>query len=237
MAKKSKTSSSSSSSSGALPLCQRSVDLLFVLYYIIFIFTVGFTDLHNFTASVMRVPVTDLEHMDLTWPPKFLTSLYFKWARTVDPLLYENPTWWQVIEWINLLSLLPYAFIALFGFLRGWNWVRNWGIVFSSFTLYSLFLCIGCSLYGATPTPNPPIFVAVYIPYAILPILVIMRLWADKPFSEPMSAVKSAFLHFVGWSTMAVFFSYCLKWFVVYEPGMIPAEVLAEIEPILAQLP
>ena len=49
----------------ALPISSRTVDLLISFYYIVFLFTVTFTDLHNFTASVLGVEVKDLEHMEL----------------------------------------------------------------------------------------------------------------------------------------------------------------------------
>lgn len=81
---------------GPLPLSLRSIDAWLAIWFVIFAFTTTFTDLHNFTASVMGVEVKDLEGMTLLYPPKFLTDIYFKWARTVDPLLYENPVWWCV---------------------------------------------------------------------------------------------------------------------------------------------
>jgi len=80
------------------------------------------------------------------YPPKFLTDLYFKWARSVDPLLYENPMWWQSIEWVNLLFLMPFSVVAIIGFPLGWNWLRNWGIISSAFTFYSLVVIIAESL-------------------------------------------------------------------------------------------
>lgn len=52
----------------------------------------------------------------------------------------------QCIEWVNLLCLTPFAFIAVLGFLRGWNWLRLPAIIVSSFTFYSLILCIGTTL-------------------------------------------------------------------------------------------
>lgn len=50
---------------------------------------------------------------------RVLSDLYFKWARTVDPLLYENPIWWQCIEWMNLCFLMPFSILALWAFARG----------------------------------------------------------------------------------------------------------------------
>jgi hypothetical protein len=79
-----------------LPLSSRSVDILLAFWFLLFAFSTTFTDIHNFTASVKGVTVPELEHMELVYPPKFLTDLYFRWARTVDPLLYANPVWWSV---------------------------------------------------------------------------------------------------------------------------------------------
>ena len=137
------SSVSSSSSAGAsspapLPLSQRSVDIWIAVWFVLFAFSTTFTDLHNFTASVLGVEVSDLKALaaevrgvarrrraipaaadgglhflfslsralylnrslarspqgKLLWPPRALTALYFQWAETVDPLLYQNPVWW-----------------------------------------------------------------------------------------------------------------------------------------------
>lgn len=84
----------------------------------------SFSDLHNFVASLLGVHVDALESMELVYPPKVITWAYFRWARSVDPLLYLNPVWWQAIEWVNLCVLTPFAMIASIAFLRGWSWVR-----------------------------------------------------------------------------------------------------------------
>ena len=132
-------SSSAAASSPApapLPLSQRSVDVWIAVWFVLFAFSTTFTDLHNFTASVLGVEVSDLKALaaevrrrpsaarnprrrgrpplnsreraralfylslarspqgKLLWPPRALTALYFQWAETVDPLLYQNPVWW-----------------------------------------------------------------------------------------------------------------------------------------------
>lgn len=216
------SSPSLAASSAPLPLRARSVDALLAFWFVLFAFSTTFTDLHNFTASYLGVEVSQLKGMTLLWPPRVLTQLYFHWAETVDPLLYQNPVWWcvphffsrlaadaaphpqaaaerklrrdlvlfaadsaaaaeagaerrsngcpipllppirpvrgnalfspsalfrrQCIEWVNLLVLTPFAFVGVVAFLRGSSWVRIPAIVVSSFTLYSLILCIGTTL-------------------------------------------------------------------------------------------
>ncbi len=62
---KSNSKPAASAAETTLPITSRTVDLLISFYYIVFLFTVTFTDLHNFTASVLGVEVKDLEHMEL----------------------------------------------------------------------------------------------------------------------------------------------------------------------------
>ena len=84
----------------AQPLSARSADAWIAAWFVLFFLSTSFTDLHNFTASVMGVEVAELKGLAaegrLLWPPRALTALYFQWAETVDPLLYQNPVWWCV---------------------------------------------------------------------------------------------------------------------------------------------
>lgn len=79
-------------------------------------------------------------------PPYFLSYYYFRWAETADPLLYRNPIWWQCIEWVNLMCLMPFSLVAFRMFRNGDNRIRTPAIIVSSFTFYSLILCMGSTL-------------------------------------------------------------------------------------------
>lgn len=224
-------SSPASASRRPLPLSQRSVDVWIAVWFIVFAFSTTFTDIHNFTASVLGVEVTDLEHRELAYPPKFLTDLYFKWARTVDPLLYQNPVWWQCIEWVNLCVLTPFAFVAPFAFLAGARWVRVPALVVSSFTHYSLILCIGTTLWGPVRSADPGTFTGIYLLYLIQPLLVIARLSMDDPFRR-LSATANTVLQALTILNLAVFAAYILKWFVLYQPDWLPGDGAALLAPI-----
>jgi hypothetical protein len=36
--------------------------------------------------------------------------------------------------------------------------------------------------YGVTPTPNFPLVLALNLPWLLLPLAVIARMWRDRPF-------------------------------------------------------
>jgi len=97
--------------------------------------------------------------------------------------------------------------------------------------------CVRRHRFGKVVTPDPQVFMWVYIPYAIFPLLVILRLWNDKPFATRMSGFAATIVWFVGTTTLALFFTYSLKWFVKYDPDLLPAEVLAFVKEPLSHLP
>lgn len=66
-------------------------------------------------------------------------------------------------------------------------------------------------------------FVGVYQLYLLFPLLVIARFWSDNAFSTRLgSQMASAAWWLLGSTTFAVFFSYVLKWMVVYGSDYLP---------------
>jgi len=230
------SSSKDDSESDSLPLAERSIDYWLLVWYGVFWFTVVWTDLHNFSASLRTAvqwegkswSVQDLERhvMDegksLYIPPHFLSYLYFRWARTADPLLYQNPIWWQCIEWVNLLCLMPFSLVALRAFYVGNNNIRLPAIIVSSFTFYSLILCIGSSLFGDEPSKvsaNPEIFFFIYVPYMLFPMIVVARLWGEKPFSQKLNATLDFTLKAMCALIFSSFGAAGLAWYLKCEAG------------------
>jgi len=130
---------------------------------------------------------------------------------------------WQCIEWMNLLTLMPYSLYALYGFYAGDNRIRMPGLITQSFTIYSLVICIGCTLFGPNRTSDAEMFVAIYVPYMIFPICCLWRLWDEKPFSrqslEHRSSLQQALdavVKGVVVLTFLVYFAYIFIWFRRY---------------------
>lgn len=67
-------------------------------------------------------------------------------------------------------------------------------------------------------------FTAIYVPYLLMPALVVARLWPaaeSNPFAVPLPEPYGTFLYWAITAVFAVFASYVLKWFVLCEPGML----------------
>lgn len=68
-------------------------------------------------------------------------------------------------------------------------------------------------------------FMAIYLPYFFMPLLVILRLWQDNPFGTKLHGFVNA-VEWIGTTAiLAIFGSYALKWFVLCEPGMLGEQV------------
>ena len=66
----------------------------------------------------------------------------------------------------------------------------------------------------------------------------IARLWLhDAPFSTPLPPRLAGALFLVGSSTLAVFFSYILKWMATYTPAALPNGLREPLLQLAASLP
>jgi len=98
--------------------------------------------------------------------------------------------------------------------------------VIQAFTFYSLVLCIGSTLFGDARSGDPVMFAAIYVPYLVMPVLVLARLWPaaeDGPFSHRLPPAYEGALTLAITTVFAVFASYVLKWFVLCEPTWLGA--------------
>jgi hypothetical protein len=77
-------------------------------------------------------------------PVHFISDLYIAWARSVDPLVFANPTWIAVLSALVLWILSPAAAFFALGFWHGSGWVRTPASVLAGCGAYSTALFFGC---------------------------------------------------------------------------------------------
>jgi len=164
----------------ALPLRQRRLDLVYVLFfavnagfvtYIIDLEALVIQDTGNFTQPI--------------WPPEPLVDLIHWYGRTYDPLLMARPPFWQATMWIDVLLFGPFYLLAIYAFIRGRNWIRVPALVWSGMMMSNVLIILMDERYGVTPPPNYAFVVALNLPWLLLPLAVIWRMRRDQPFSRP----------------------------------------------------
>ncbi len=104
------------------------------------------------------------------------------YAREVDPIFQDPPIWLQTIGWFALAYGPAYAASA-YGFFRGSTWLRNVllplaGAITATNTVYWVE-----ELAGDIPPVNMTIFVALNLPYLVVPPLAAVRVALAKSAS------------------------------------------------------
>lgn len=84
--------------------------------------------------------------------------------------------------------------------------------------------------FGPDKSADPSTFTGIYLIYLTQPPVVIARLWGERPFAR-LSSGANKVLSFLTLVNMAIFFSYVLKWLVLYMDYIFPASLL----PIVAK--
>ena len=97
-------------------------------------------------------------------------------------------------------------------------------LIVESFTFYSLIMCMGTTLFGPVRSSDPTMFTAVYVPYLLMPALIVLRLWPaaeGNPFAQALPQPVHSIVLWGILATLAMFASYVVKWFVLCEPAML----------------
>jgi EXPERA (EXPanded EBP superfamily) len=168
---------------GAVPLRERRLDLIFVLFFAV---NAGFvTYIVDLEALVIRDPDTFSYPI---WPPAPLVDLIHWYGRTYDPLLMARPPFWQATMWIDVLLFGPFYLFAIYAFIRGRDWIRVPALVWSGMMMSNVLIILLDERYGVTPAPNFTLVVGFNLPWLLLPLAVIWRMRRDHPFSRPVAA-------------------------------------------------
>lgn len=169
-----------------VPLRRRKLDLLFVVFlavnasfvtYIVDLEQIVIADPANF-----RYPI---------WPPPPLVDLVHWYGSHYDPLLMARPPFWRMTIWIDVLFFGPFYLFALYAFIRGREWIRVPALVWSGTMMANVLIILMDERYGVTQAPNFALVLALNLPWLLLPLAMIARMWRDHPFSRPLAATPA----------------------------------------------
>jgi len=166
-----------------VPLRQRKYDLIFLgffvinatfITYIVDIEQLVIADPSNFTSPI--------------WPPGPLVDLVHWYGRNFDPLLMARPPFWRMTIWIDVIFFGPFYFAAIYAFIRGRNWIRVPALVWSGMMLANVLIILMDERYGVTPAPNFGLVLLANLSWLMVPLLMIVRMWRDRPFERATPA-------------------------------------------------
>ncbi len=129
------------------------------------------------------------------WLERFIYDTY---ARVADPLLILNPPQVRVSAWISAFVWLPLYLFFIPAFMRGWNWIRPFGLVYGGALTHGMITYMAEGIFGRVATegwadavscagcvePNTLYYVGANAAYLLVPALMIVRMWKRDPFGE-----------------------------------------------------
>lgn len=127
--------------------------------------------------------------------------LAFHISQFHDPLMATCPVWLQSFIVCELFFQLPFFVLALYAFATRGNWIRIPAIVYGAHTATTL-VPILAYLATVVPDPNSPsgplsssdraALLAVYLPYALVPALLVWRMASTTTPFPPRLHPKSS---------------------------------------------
>jgi hypothetical protein len=169
-----------------VPLRERKVDLLFLLFFVI---NLGFV---TYIVDLEQLVIADPSHFTYpVWPPAPLVDLVHSYGHSLDPLLLARPPFWRMTIWIDVLFFGPFYAFAIYAFIRGRSWIRVPALVWSGMMLSNVLIILMEERYGTSATPHFGLVLLLNLPWLAVPIGMIARMRRDRPFerSAPAAAV------------------------------------------------
>lgn len=105
------------------------------------------------------------------------------YGHNLDPLFLANPQWLRVMSGISAWVFGPMYLLFAWAFWRGVDAVRLPAIAWAIAMIYSMVVHLWMELFGDHPPPHPGLLLAIYLPYLVLPFVVLWRLRSPKPFT------------------------------------------------------
>ena len=157
-----------------LPLRERKRDYFFVACFSFFAFSSFFSDAWH---------ALGLMHGEGFWPEA--NRWYAEFAQ--DHYFAAEHDYLRVATMISAFIYGPFYLTLVFAFIKGKNWVRLPSLIYVGMMMHGMIEYISWEHWIGPAPGKPLIFWAFNGPYAVVPILLAIRMWRPEPFSAAAS--------------------------------------------------
>eukprot|EP00741_Cyanophora_paradoxa_P005509 tig00000889_g5341.t1 len=162
-------------------LTSRPLDCFLVAFFLSDVFVCCVAGLD----AVLNANPAQYDSNPAIWPPTFIAKALHGFAKASDPLLYARPLWLRAMLAIRLSYALYDAFAA-YCFAKGEKarGLRPLGFVYSALMIYSTVIVMTEGLLGEHAAGSTGAYLAAYVPYLVVPALIVWRLLDEEPFKR-----------------------------------------------------
>jgi hypothetical protein len=143
-----------------------------------------------FTAFALTSFIVDLPSLlGFEWVEHQLAASY----ADADPLFVDPPPFLRVAAGVSAVVWGPLYVYLVWGFLRGRNEIRVPALMYAAALTLAMLMIIAEELFSTVPgwrTPRPGKFLALNLPYLLVPMLLAFRMRHPFPFGGGIAAAE-----------------------------------------------
>ena len=159
-----------------LPLRARPIDIVFAVFFTLFIVTSCIADL---------VPTLGI---DFSKPDgTFLVDSNYWYARDADPLFMHPPVWMRIVTGLSAFVYMAFYLVLVPSLIKGWNWIQLPAVIYATMIAgVTGIIVFGVEFFGEPEfqTQNAVKFLAFNLPYVLVPIALLVRMRKPMPFTR-----------------------------------------------------
>jgi hypothetical protein len=159
-----------------LLLKDRKSDFIFIVFFSLFFITSMISDLIP-TWYGELVP----NH------PNPLMQANYDYANGCDPLFLHPPFWMRIVTGLSAFVYGPFYLVLVWAFIKGKNWIQVPAIIYGTMiSVITGILVFGVEFFGEPEwqCQNLGKFLPLNLPYVIIPLLLIIRMRKELPFTR-----------------------------------------------------
>jgi hypothetical protein len=143
----------------------------------------------SYQVDTEQLVIKDVNNFEYPpWPPAPVIDLIHWWGRNFDPALMARPVWYKMTIWIDQIFFGPFYAVALYAFWRGRDWIRNWCLLWAATMMTNVTIILGEEAWGQHATDHLAIVAFANGWWFVFPVLVIIRMWREHPFTREVGA-------------------------------------------------
>jgi hypothetical protein len=170
----------------SIPLRRRRLDWILLAFFAVnLLFITYFVDIEQLTVA------NPFHFSYPLWPPKPFVDLVHSYGKMYDPLLMARPAFWRMTIWIDVIWNGPFYLFAIYAISRGRDWIRTPALVWCGSMTAVVLVILAEEYDGVHAAPNFGIAAALNLPWLLLPLLTLIRVARNHPFTEPVASPTS----------------------------------------------
>ncbi len=161
---------------GNLPLSRRRFDYFFIILFSLFFIT-------SLISDMVPTLVGDLDPHSTN----FFVRLNYSYAKGCDPLFLTPPIWMRIVTGLSAFVYAPFYLFLVYALIRGKNQIQVPALIYGGAICFiSGIVVFGVEFFGEPQwrCQNLAKFLPCNLPYVLVPLLLIIRMRKELPFTR-----------------------------------------------------